>query len=79
MSYCTCLNLHSATDFTVAPVAVCNDREFIGVPTGQVRELTGGIGGVALQCCSHVGGSSHVELHSRAFLPIHVGCTCPTL
>lgn len=76
----TCLNLHSAADFTVAHVSVCSYWEVVSSPTGQVGELAGGVGGVALQSLSHVaGGSSHVELHSLSFLPVHVGCTRPTL
>ncbi len=76
----TCLNLHSAADFTRTHVTVCSYREFVGFPTMQVGELAGGVGGVALQNHSHtVGGSSYVKLHSVSFLPVYVGRTRPTL
>lgn len=76
----TCLNLHSAADFTVAHVTVCSYRELVGFPAVQVGELAGGVGGVALQNHPHAaGGGSHVELHSLSFLPVHVGRSRPTL
>lgn len=67
----TCLYLHNTADFTVTTVSIRSYGEFIGFPTVQVGEPTGGVGGVALPNYSQAaGGISQVELHSLTLLPV---------
>lgn len=76
----TCLNLHSAADFTETHIAVSRYRQFIRFSTLQIGEFARRIGWVALLNFSHaVCGSGHIELHSLYFLPVQVSCTRSTL
>lgn len=76
----TCLNLHSAADFTETHIAVRRYRKFIRFSALQAGEFACGIGWVTLLNLPHaVWGSGHIELHSLDSLPVQVRCIRSTL